>query len=53
MPTTFRLEDPAPGVKLLTLDRPERLNAVNWTMVEELEETFARSAAPPTSGQSS
>lgn len=41
MPTTFRLEDPAPGVKLLTLDRPERLNAVNWTMVEELEETFA------------
>jgi enoyl-CoA hydratase len=41
MPTTFRLEDPAPGVKLLTLSRPERLNAVNWTMVEELEETLA------------
>ncbi|MCW2990354.1 MAG: Enoyl-CoA hydratase [Solirubrobacterales bacterium] len=39
-PTTFRFEDAAPGVKLLTLDRPDRLNAVNWTMVEELEETF-------------
>src|ERR1700722_1425700 len=41
MPTTFRLEDVAAGVKLLTLNRPERLNAVNWTMVEELEATFA------------
>ena len=39
-PTTFRFEDAGPGVKLLTLDRPERLNAVNWTMVEELEDTF-------------
>ncbi|MFL5843531.1 MAG: enoyl-CoA hydratase/isomerase family protein [Solirubrobacteraceae bacterium] len=39
-PTTFRFEDAAPGVKLLTLDRPDRLNAVNWTMVEELEDTF-------------
>lgn len=40
MPTTFRSEDVSPGVRLLTLDRPERLNAVNWTMVEELEQTF-------------
>jgi enoyl-CoA hydratase len=40
-PTTFRLEDPAPGVKLLKLARPERLNAVNWTMVEELESLFS------------
>ena len=41
MPTTFRWEDAAPGVKLLTLARPERLNAVNWTMVEELEGLFS------------
>ena len=40
MPTTFRFEDAAPGVKLLTLDRPDRLNAVNWQMVSELEECF-------------
>src|SRR4051812_20107366 len=36
---TILFEDAGPGVKLLTLDRPERLNAVNWTMVRELEET--------------
>lgn len=38
---TFRFEDAAAGVKLLTLDRPERLNAVNWPMVRELDELFA------------
>jgi enoyl-CoA hydratase/carnithine racemase len=37
---TFRLEDAATGVKLLTLNRPERLNAVNWQMVRELAELF-------------
>jgi enoyl-CoA hydratase len=40
MPETFRFEDAAPGVKLLTLNRPERLNAVDWTMVGELSELF-------------
>lgn len=39
-PTTFRFEDAAPGVKVLTLARPDRLNAINWTMVRELEEAF-------------
>jgi enoyl-CoA hydratase len=37
---TFRFEEVAPGVRLLTLDRPDRLNAVNWSMVRGLEETF-------------
>jgi enoyl-CoA hydratase len=40
VPETFRFEDAAPGVKLLTLDRPDRLNAVNWQMVGELSELF-------------
>jgi enoyl-CoA hydratase len=39
-PSTFRLEDAAPGVKLITLARPDRLNAINWQMVREFEETF-------------
>jgi enoyl-CoA hydratase len=47
MPTTFRSEDVAPGVRLLTLDRPERLNAVNWTMVEEFEQIFLELRAQP------
>jgi enoyl-CoA hydratase len=37
---TFLFDDVAPGVKLLTLNRPERLNAVNWQMVGELTETL-------------
>ena len=42
MPETFRFEDVAPGVKLLTLARPDRLNAVNWQMVGELSDLFGR-----------
>jgi enoyl-CoA hydratase len=37
---TFLFEDVAPGVRLLTLNRPERLNAVNWAMVRGLQETL-------------
>jgi enoyl-CoA hydratase/carnithine racemase len=38
-PTTLRLERPREGVVVLTLDRPERLNAMTATMFGELEET--------------
>ena len=47
MPTTFRFEDAAPGVKLLTLDRPDRLNAVNWQMVSELRGVLPRPGERP------
>jgi enoyl-CoA hydratase/carnithine racemase len=36
--TTFLLEQPAEGVLLITLNRPDRLNAQTPTMFEELEE---------------
>jgi enoyl-CoA hydratase/carnithine racemase len=38
-PTTFRLERPRNGVVVLTLDRPERYNAMTATMFAELEAT--------------
>lgn len=37
-PTTFRLDRPSDGVVVLTLDRPERLNAMTTTMFRELEQ---------------
>src|SRR5690242_12262379 len=39
--TTLRLERPRDGVVVLTLDRPDRLNAMTATMFGELE-TVAR-----------
>ncbi|GLZ48139.1 enoyl-CoA hydratase [Actinomycetospora sp. NBRC 106375] len=38
-PTTLRLDRPREGVVVLTLDRPDRLNAMTATMFAELEET--------------
>ena len=38
-PTTFRLERPHDGVAVLTLDRPDRYNAMTATMFDELEST--------------
>jgi enoyl-CoA hydratase/carnithine racemase len=38
-PTTFRLDRAHEGVVVLTLDRPERLNAMTVTMFDELERT--------------
>ena len=36
--TTMRLEHPKPGVLLVTLDRPERLNAQTKVMFDEFQE---------------
>ncbi|HKV22519.1 MAG TPA: enoyl-CoA hydratase/isomerase family protein [Mycobacterium sp.] len=41
MPETLILERPHPGVLLVTLNRPKRLNAINGTLRRELIETFA------------
>jgi enoyl-CoA hydratase/carnithine racemase len=38
-PTTFRLERPREAVAVLTLDRPDRYNAMTATMFAELEST--------------
>ncbi|MCE0761940.1 enoyl-CoA hydratase-related protein [Pseudonocardia kujensis] len=38
-PTTFRLERPREGVVVLTLDRPDRYNAMTADMFRELETT--------------
>lgn len=38
--TTLRLASPEPGIVVLTLDRPERLNAWTPTMADELIEAF-------------
>ncbi|MGH7040711.1 MAG: enoyl-CoA hydratase-related protein, partial [Acetobacteraceae bacterium] len=37
---TLRLEYPEPGIALLTLNRPERMNALNTRMGSELREIF-------------
>ncbi len=35
------LEEPRPGVALLTLNRPERLNALSWTLIDDLHAALA------------
>lgn len=46
-PTTFRHEVTSDGVATLTLDRPERLNALTFDVYRELGETFRRLADEP------
>jgi len=46
--TSFRYEhDPETGVATLTLDRPERLNALTFEVYDELRETFERLDTEP------
>jgi enoyl-CoA hydratase len=45
MAETLTLDTPHAGVTVLRLNRPQRLNAINETMVAELRQTFAALAA--------
>ena len=47
MPSTLLLETPHPGIALLRLNRPERLNAIDEVMVRELQETCEAIGADP------
>ena len=37
---TFLLDRPEEGITVLTLNRPDRLNAITWQMVEELHDFY-------------
>ena len=41
------VESGGPGVLIISLNRPERLNAINRSMVEEIEATCASLADDP------
>jgi enoyl-CoA hydratase len=45
---TLTLTEPVPQVALLTLNRPERLNAINLAMYDELEDVVGRLASDTT-----
>jgi enoyl-CoA hydratase/carnithine racemase len=47
MPQTLTTDAPRPGVTVLRLDRPERLNAINEVMVSELMHACADLGADP------
>src|ERR1700761_6707945 len=42
---TVRIETPAPGVRLLTLDRPHRLNALSGELIRDLHRALDQLAA--------
>lgn len=39
--TTFTFEEREPGVAVMTLNRPDKLNAISWKMVEEIHDCFS------------
>jgi enoyl-CoA hydratase len=43
----MRLEHPRPGIARVTLDRPDRLNALSWPMVDEYIALFTALAGDP------
>lgn len=45
--TTLQLSSPEEGIVVLTLDRPERLNALSPDLLAELHQTFDRLALDP------
>lgn len=47
MPETLDLQNPHPGVTVLRLNRPQRLNAINETMVAELQQACADLSRDP------
>jgi len=47
MPSTLELDRPRPGVVVVRLNRPERLNAINEVMQTELTQTLGDLAADP------
>ena len=49
--TTLRVEEPEPRLLLVTLNRPDRANAMNTTLGEELIDLFGALEASPHSCQ--
>jgi 1,4-dihydroxy-2-naphthoyl-CoA synthase len=42
---TVRVDEPAPGVRVITLDRPQRLNAMSGELISDLHRALDDAAA--------
>ena len=42
---TVRVDEPAPGVRVITLDRPHRLNAMSGELISDLHRALDDAAA--------